>query len=520
MRSRLAVLLLASLAAVALVVFAWWLPGVRRALIQAVVTYDAPPAAPAPLPGGTGPGLTPTPRTRVALIDGLSADVAAQLPTLSALCARGTTLTLDAGFPTVSLPVEVALWTGLTQQQTGIVFRSGRPLVPPLGAAGIPAQVPDSWAIAESHGYIVRSLGFARAEPAADPAGPNKDVDPDAWAATWQARAKEAVTSPSPLVFVHILRVDTAGHRHGLGDAYRRAAHEADAILADLHAADPGARWFVLSDHGHLPGGGHGGAEPAVRHVRGCISGPGVEITQGGLVHVVDVARALADSTGATLDPASRGRPLSAALVSPLTPDQSVPPIALGAGAVAIFILVAGIGLSALAIRQFWLAPWWFVVCASALVALRGLPTLSTPMIYRPEGRDMSETWLSFLGDFGLDAIVRDGALVGLPLIALASVTTYFGLRHTTLVRVLVAQLALPLATAAAAITAAGAWPTLLGAELAPVVPRFTAWASPLLLLAAHGAAAVGLGVLASVAHRAFDRRGSAGPPRTEPAAG
>ncbi len=39
---------------------------------------------------------------------------------------------------------------------------------------------------------------------------------------------------------------------------------------------DPDARWFLLSDHGHLPAGGHGGEEPSVRQVEGCIAGPGI----------------------------------------------------------------------------------------------------------------------------------------------------------------------------------------------------------------------------------------------------
>src|SRR5690606_11490217 len=96
-------------------------------------------------------------------------------------CSRGLALRVDVGFPTVSLPVQVSLWTGLTQQQTGIVFRSDRPLVPPL-ATSIPAQVPGSRAVAESHGYIVRSIGFADAQPAAlDPAHPAKDADLDTW---------------------------------------------------------------------------------------------------------------------------------------------------------------------------------------------------------------------------------------------------------------------------------------------------------------------------------------------------
>src|SRR5215470_711623 len=139
------------------------LPIVRRTLIRAVVTWDAAPGEPAPLPTGDGPGLAPAARVRVALIDGLGAATAETLPEWSALCKRGLALRVDVGFPTISLPVEVALWTGLTQQQTGIVFRSDRPLVPPLDRRGIPAQVAGSIAIAENHGYIVRSLGFASA---------------------------------------------------------------------------------------------------------------------------------------------------------------------------------------------------------------------------------------------------------------------------------------------------------------------------------------------------------------------
>ncbi|MDB4963422.1 MAG: hypothetical protein JWP01_3421 [Myxococcales bacterium] len=490
----------AVIAIVVLAGLAWWLPQVRRSLTRAVVTFDAKAMDPAPLPGGGGPGLARVARTRVVLIDGLAAATARTLPAMSALCKTGATLDVEVGFPTVSLPVEVALWTGLTQQQTGVVYRSSRPLEPPLDRHGIPAQVPGSWAVAENYGYIVRSLGFARVEPAADPAKSSKDLEPAAWITQWQARALEAVKSAAPLAFIHILRVDTAGHKHGIDADYARVALEADAILATLHAADPTARWFVLSDHGHIATGGHGGEERHVRHVQGCIAGPGISPSRGSLVHIVDVSRAIADSVGATLDPASRGRPLSAALVNPLTEDQGVPPMALGSGALAIFVLVAGLAVSSLGVRRWWLVPWWFVIACGTLIAIRGLPSLSTPMIYKPEGRDMYLTWL--------------------PALVIAFLATWIGSRRTTLGRVLIAQLALPFAAAAAAITAAGAWPTVLGEPVAPVVPYFTAWMSPLILMAAHGSAAVALGVLATFVPRWFGRPEPAEPPRSEPAAG
>jgi hypothetical protein len=330
-----------------------------------------------------------------------------------------------------------------------------------------------------------------------------RDAAPDAWQAGWQARASAAVTSSAALVFIHILRVDTAGHRHG-GDSpeYRAAATEADAILEALVELDRSARWFLLSDHGHLAGphGGHGGEEREVRQVEGCIVGPGLAPQRGTLVHLVDIARAIADSTGAALDRESRGRPLGAALAAPLAPDDALPAMTLGAAAAALLVFAAGLGLTMFAARVWWLAPWWFVLACLVLVMVRGEPTLSTPFVYPPAGREMYLVWL--------------------PTLALGFAATLFGARRTALVRAAVAQLAVPIAAAAAALTACGAWSAVLGAEVAPVVPRFTAYTSPLLLMASHGAAAVALAALATLVRPGFGRPAPPEPPRTEPPAG
>jgi hypothetical protein len=498
--------------ALALVAFAIAAVRARRTLIHAWTTYDAEPGDAPELPRVVGPGLPPASRVRVALVDGLAADVARALPAWSATCERGTTLGVDVGFPTVSLPVEVALWTGLTQQQTGVVFRSDQPIVPPL-ANSIPARVGGSIAIAESHGYIVRSLGFARSEPAAQEAEPARDADADAWKTRWETQARDAVASDARLVFVHVLRVDVAGHRYGRdSDEYRATAREADAIVGALVAAAPDARWFLLSDHGHLASGGHGGEEREVRHVDACIAGPGIAKQRGELVHVVDVARAIADSAGVALDPASRARPLAVAIARPLGDDDAVPPLALPRALVAIGLLVGGalatiwVGL-ALGPRRtartrsaLLLVPWWYVLALALFVAVRGAPTLSTPMIYRPYGWDMAIAWLAAL--------------------PIATAAAWLGITRTSVARVVTAQLALPVATAAAALAASGAWPAVFGAEIAPVVPRFTAWTSPLILLAAQGAAAVALAVLGTLFRQAIDRRRSSGSPRTARAAG
>jgi hypothetical protein len=115
--------------------------------------------------------------------------------------------------------------------------------------------------------------------------------------------------------------------------------------------------------------------------------------------------------------------------------------------------------------------------------------------VFAPAGRAMYLTWL--------------------PSLALAVAATYAGLARTTLARTLIAQLALPAAVLAATITACGAWRTLLGAAIAPVVPHYTAWLSALLLITAHGAAAVALGLLGTFVRSAFDRRARPEPARS-----
>jgi hypothetical protein len=508
MRARIAALVVGCV----LLVVAAVAPGMRRRFIADIITWDAPPSAPAALPRLSGAGLEPADRVRVVLIDGLDARTAHALPTWTSLCNRGLRLTVDVGFPTVSLPVEISLWTGLTQQQTGVMFRSDVPLVPPLDRRGVPARVPDSIAIAEHHGYIVRSLGFAVTEPAAG-SPPSTDAAPEEWAKRWTGRALEAVASPSRLAFVHILRVDSMGHRKGGASfEYARTAGESDAILAELVAAAPDARWFLLSDHGHLPTGGHGGEERDVRQVEHCIAGAGIAQRPGtSLVHIVDISRAIADSLGIQLDNHSLARPLMAAFDKPLAPDGALPPLPLSRAIAAALFLLLGMAALVWSARRtslpwYWLAPWWFALACVLLVVVRGMPTMSMPMVYGKEN-----VWDFF--DFDKRLMTRSWIVV-LPLVTAA--TWYALARGVSLLRVVVAQLAVPVATLAATLTACGGWGALARADVSPMVPRSTAWTLVLLVSVSQGSAAVALGVLARLAQQAFGRLRSSETPRSE----
>lgn len=462
--------------------------------VIAITTYDAAPGPAPRLPRADGPGLAAVDALRVVLIDGAGVDTARTMAAWDGLCARGLDLTVDVGFPTVSLPVELALWSGLTQQQTGVLYHSnGTPVPPPVGA--IPAAVPGSIAIAESHPYIVHSLGFATTLPPT----PAKEL-PAGWAERWVEEALAAVAGPARLVFVHVLRVDSAGHKSGkASEAWRAAAASADQILARLLAAAPTARWLVLSDHDHIAGGGHGGEARAIRIVRGCLAGPGVAPGRGGPIHIVDVARIIADSVGVAVTPGSRARPLTAALAAPVDDDDVLPRLPTGAVALAIAVLLAALATTAWGMNgRLRAGPWWWPLALVLLMILATTPSLSTPMIYKKQGATMAVTWKLALAVLAVSLLLearRDWR------------------------RALAAQLALPVGAALAVWIVTGAIALPFGAKVCPVVPRWTGWLPPLTLMASTAMAVAGLVVLATAVPRWFDPSTPAGTSRSDRAA-
>lgn len=367
----------------------------RRSFIRAVVGRDGH------VPTGmffeafdsSAGGLPEAAHVRVVVLDGLGAAAAAGLSALSELCAAGRELRVDVGFPTVSLPVQAVLWTGRTQQQSGLQYRARQLEQPPPWS--IAAQVAGSVALAESHPEIVRSFGFAATRP--DPARDGEDLE--AWRSAFADAAVAEVAAPTRLVHVHVLRIDEAGHaRGGQSPEYAAAARWADALLARLRAAAPAdARWFVLADHGHRPPGGHGGEEPEIRIVRACVAGPGIAPSPAiAEVHLVDVARALADSLGAKLPADAQGRPWTAALADP-APAATLPspgPVrGVVAGALALLAIGAGVrsGRSQPGWRRL---PWALLVAVTGVALVHGWPTLSHQVVFAPKGLHL---WLACL---------------------------------------------------------------------------------------------------------------------------
>jgi hypothetical protein len=368
----------------------------RRATIRAFFKDAAPASAPSltAAPSGTQ-GLSAVPRVRVVLLDGLGRGVAAQLASLNKACATGADIVIDNGFPTVSLPVQHVLWTGLTQSQSGVLYRIA-PLAapPPLSLA---VRVPDSVAVAESHNEIIRSFGFAAVHA---PVG-LKAVTTEELA--WRSHgfvdaARTAVASAASLAFIHILRVDEAGHAEGAdSELYDRAAQTSDALLAELLSAErdrQNTRWFVLSDHGHRAKGGHADAEDDIRLVRACVFGAGMAPAQStAAIHLVDLHRALADSLGLVPSAGAVGRPWAFALAHPEQRATIVAASWLRYSA-AFFFVAMGFVVTWFCARRSWLLwPWWVVIAYGGLLMVCGTITLSNPVVYPPLGLSMAQSF-------------------------------------------------------------------------------------------------------------------------------
>ena len=466
----------------------------RRAFISSFFVRGSPSATAPRLAMPEDPelarGLPPAERVRVVLVDGVCLADARTMPHYSEVCERGLDLVLDVGFPTVSLPVQHALWTGLTQQQTGILFFY-KLLDPPADA--IPGKVPDSIAVAESHPEIIHSMGFARSLP---PLGrPPEDwvlgADWRSWLAPerahgFESAAVEASAGTARLAFVHILRTDTIAHKRGrLSAEYRATLDWSDALLGRLLAANSASttRWFVLADHGHRDGGGHGGAEPWIRKTRLCIAGAGVQPARAprtNTIHLVDLSRALADSLGVRPDPRSAGRPLYAALAAQVQDRATLPRPGLIRWVLAASLLILATLVTAWAARGRWLAlPWWWPVAYLSVLLIELTPSLSTHMIYEPGGE-----------------IMYTAALPGLGLLA---VQVILALRTRQPARVAVSLLALPAALALSALVLCGGARLLFGIEgNPPLMPMWTAHASLFLVLGFCAASIVAMGTLAS----------------------
>jgi predicted AlkP superfamily pyrophosphatase or phosphodiesterase len=156
-----------------------------------------------------------------------------------------------------------------------LATRAGRPTL--VAVSGWPPL-----ALAEDGGPLFAETARREFVPVAE-------VSLEAWDAADEAvtaLAASILAGDGPrLSFVYLGAVDITGHAVGAGTAYREAARAADQRVGRLLAAvrsrpryaEEGWTTVVVTDHGHLDAGGHGGREPEVATAWAAAAGPGIE---------------------------------------------------------------------------------------------------------------------------------------------------------------------------------------------------------------------------------------------------
>ncbi|MGH8794159.1 MAG: alkaline phosphatase family protein [Stackebrandtia sp.] len=118
--------------------------------------------------------------------------------------------------------------------------------------------------------------------------------------------AKVLAVEDHDLALVYFGQVDTAGHDHGVSEAYVKALERVDTLVGHVRDAIASRATFddeewtclVVTDHGHLDEGGHGGDTDVERTawIAGC--GPGAQAVDGQSLNHVDVPRLVLEPLG------------------------------------------------------------------------------------------------------------------------------------------------------------------------------------------------------------------------------
>ncbi|NJN93826.1 MAG: hypothetical protein HC875_06920 [Anaerolineales bacterium] len=286
---------------------AWW----GKAFIASIQNYRSPLSQVELAPP---PPLAPT-QTRVVmvLISGLGYDdsLLLNLPALEQLKQAGATMAVQSTPPTYSQTAWATLITGAPAETNDappvdLPAEQLHPLeVDTLFARVHEAQLATALAGAAPWRRMVlrNQLDYAFFAEA-----PGSEAD----AAILEAALPLVENDAVALTLVHFTQLDWAGQHLGGAEsaAYRQAALQVDAYLGQISRALDLNRsvLVVLSDHGHIPDGGHGGDEVEVIWQPLVIIGQGITPGIYSDIHQTDIAPTVATMLGLAAPAASQGR--------------------------------------------------------------------------------------------------------------------------------------------------------------------------------------------------------------------
>ena len=326
MKSRLRLVLLVLLSfAIAAAAYFW-----ATGMIDSNYAYRSPLKDTPPQPAASL-GEPSTGRLVFVLIDALRYDTSLKesvMPTLASLRQIGASALMHSRPPSFSEPGYSTLLTGAWPEiNDGPVFN--------LDYEEIPTFTQDNlFSATHRSGLETAVSGYYWFEKLI----PQSDVDHSFYTPGEDAAADREVvdaalawlqSTDAALILIHIDQVDYAGHHEGgaASPNWDAAASRSDALLSEiLETMDlENETIVVLSDHGQIDAGGHGGQDPIVLLEPFVIAGKGVKPGTYADIQMVDVAPTFAALLGANIPASAQGRVLEEMLTLPPQVSAVIP---------------------------------------------------------------------------------------------------------------------------------------------------------------------------------------------------
>ena len=283
-------------------------------LMDSVYAYRSPFRNSAPIPGEAS-GSPITRSVVIVLIDALRYDTSMKtdvMPFLNQLRNEGASGVMHSRPPSYSEPGYTVLLTGAWPDL------SDGPVIN-LEYADIPEFTQDDiFSAAHREGLLTAVSGFYWFE---------KLIPQEAVTASFytsgedQVADREVTDAAIPwlqkgnyhLVLIHLDQVDYAGHHEGgpIDPRWEAAATRADGLLNEIATAMDFTQdtLLVISDHGQIDQGGHGGQDPIVLVEPFVMAGKGVISGNYGDINMVDVAPTIAAALGVNIPATDQGKP-------------------------------------------------------------------------------------------------------------------------------------------------------------------------------------------------------------------
>ncbi len=298
-----------------------------NALMDSAIAYRSPLAEQPPQPGEALAIRPLAQRVVIVLIDALRYDTSLQpevMPFLNRLRRQGAHAMMRSRPPSFSAPSWTVLLTGAWSD-----INDGQPFNPPDDGSVRSFTQDDLFAAAERAGLNTAVSGYVWFESmlagrGVDAAFYTKEEDAIADRAVVDAALPWLASGEYALVLIHLDQVDYAGHHEGgpRDPRWNAAARRADGLLEEIAAYLDLSKdaLLVISDHGQIDRGGHGGPEVVTLREPFVLAGPGVRPAYYPDVEMADVAPTIAVLLALNLPASSQGRPLMEMLN--LTPQE------------------------------------------------------------------------------------------------------------------------------------------------------------------------------------------------------